>query len=294
MLSREVIRKIRRVEISARALVQGELVGHYRSLFKGEGVAFSELREYLAGDDVRAIDWNVSARMGKTHIKLFEEERDTVLMLMVDLSASMYFGTRGVSKRELVADIAAILAFSALSQGDSVGLILFSDQIELYLPPKRERNHVLRILRELYSFEPKSSGTRISSAIKFLLATTPRRGIGILVSDFLCEDWQQSLQRASRRHDMISVIVSGPFEVELPDVGIACFRDMESGMILEFDTGGPEAALYCQAIARKANERRTSMQRMRAEFVELQGDSKHVDVLLRYFRNRAQRRRKWG
>lgn len=291
MLPKEVVRKIRRLEIGSAALAQGPLVGQYRSMFKGQGMAFSEVREYFAGDDVRAIDWNVSARFGKPHIKLFEEERDTTMMLMVDISASMYFGTQELSKRELVAEVAAVFAFAAMSQGDSVGLILFSDQVELFVPPKRSRNHVLRILAELYTFECQSKNTQIAVATELLMATCSRRALGILMSDFLCEDWQTPLRRAARKHDTISVVVSDLFEENLPNVGIAHFLDAESGQVTEFDTGGPEARVYRQAVARRANERRSSMRKIRTDFVELQTDGRHLATILGHFRRRVQRRR---
>lgn len=292
MLSKELVRKIRRLEISANALAQSELGGHYHSLFRGQGMEVSDLREYFPGDDVRAIDWNVSARMGRTHVKLFEEEREKQLVLMVDISGSVFFGTQKANKREVAAEIAAILAFSAHSQGDSVGLVLFSDRVELYVPPRKGRTHVLRILREIYAFTGESLGSDLSPATELMMSVCRRRAIGVLISDFVCEDWERALRKVSRRHEIISVVVSDPFEGKLPSLGLVTFRDAETGEQCVFDTSGPEARTYRESYALRVQSRGNTMRKMGADFVELSTEGNHVDIVLKFFRARALARRR--
>ncbi|MBL4632879.1 MAG: DUF58 domain-containing protein [Kofleriaceae bacterium] len=292
--SGQLARKIRRLEISATALAQSELGGHYHSIFKGQGMEFCDVREYFPGDDVRAIDWSVSARMGKPHVKLFEEERDVELVLMVDVSASMLFGTQRLNKREVAAEIAAVLAFSALFQGDSVGLILFSDKVELFVPPRKGRQHLLRILREIYTFDAKLHNTRLSVATDLLSSICRRRAIGVILSDFQCADWEDALARSVVRHEIVSVLISDPFEMQIPDLGLACFQDLETGEYFEFDTRGPEAILYRQECEFARQELRTALKKMAASYVEVDTGSGHVDALLAYFRKRALQRRRGG
>ncbi len=292
--SGQLARKIRRLEISATALAQSELGGHYQSVFKGQGMELSDVREYFPGDDVRAIDWSVSARMGKPHVKLFEEERDKELVLMVDVSASMLFGTQILNKREVAAELAAVLAFSALHQGDSVGLILFSDKVEIFVPPRKGRQHLLRILREIYTFDAKLRKTRLSVATDLLFSACRRRAIGIVLSDFQCADWEHALARSVVRNEVVSVVISDPFEMQMPNVGLAFFQDLETGEYFEFDTGGPEAMLYRRDCELARQDLRTSMKKMTASYVEVDTGSSPIDALLAYFRKRALQRRRGG
>lgn len=289
MLSPELLEKIRKIEISTSRLVQSQLAGHYQSVFKGRGMAFSEVREYLPGDDVRSIDWNVSARMSKTHLKLFVEERDRTVMLLVDMSASGLFGTHAQSKREVAAEIAAMVAFSAIVNDDRVGLIVFTDQVELYLPPKKGKKHVLRVIREILSFRPESRKTDIGVGLEYLSKVTRRRSVCFLVSDFLVEDWQAPVKVASRRHDLVPVVISDPFELQLPKVGFALFQDIESGEIIEFDTCGPEAERYRQAAQDGSEAREANFRRLRLDSVHVQTDKPHVDALIAFFRRRERR-----
>ncbi len=289
MLSKELLKKIRKIEISTSRLVNNQLAGHYQSVFKGRGMAFSEVREYLPGDDVRSIDWNVSARMNNTHIKLFVEERDRTVMLLVDMSASGLFGTHSQSKREVAAEIAAMLAFSAIVNDDRVGLIVFTDQVELYLPPKKGKKHVLRVIREILSYQPRSRETNLEVGLSYLRKVTRRRTVSFLVSDFLAHNWQGPVRMASRRHDLVPVVISDPFEQELPKVGLVVFQDMESGELMEFDTSGSEGAEYRRRVALRRREREQCFRRLRLDSVHVQTDKPYVDALVTFFRRRERR-----
>ncbi|MEY3027685.1 MAG: hypothetical protein RL136_1804 [Planctomycetota bacterium] len=240
MLSPEIRRKIRTIEIRTNRMVSDVLAGRYRSAFKGRGMEFEEVRPYLYGDDVRSIDWNVSARAGEPHVKVFREERELTLMLAVDLSGSLSFGTRAQLKRELVAEIAATLAFSAIRSNDRVGMLLFTDRIEAFVPPRKGTRHALRIVRDLLAFEPAGRGTDIAQALDELNAALSKRSVIGVVSDFLsppgARPWEQSLSRLRRRHDILPIVVGDACERELPDVGILEFEDLESGRLVAFDT----------------------------------------------------------
>ncbi len=289
MLSRELLEKIRKIEISTSRLVTSQLAGHYQSVFKGRGMAFSEVREYLPGDDVRSIDWNVSARMSKTHVKLFTEERDRTVMLLVDMSASGLFGTHGQSKREVAAEIAAMVAFSAIVNDDRVGLIVFTDEVELYLPPKKGKKHVLRVIREILSYRPNSRKTDLEVGLEYLSKVTRRRTVSFLVSDFLADNWQAPVRMASRRHDLVPVVIADPFEQRLPNVGFVVFQDIETGELVEFDTSGPEAKEYSLNVAARKLEREQCFRRLKLDSVQLQTDKPYVDALVAFFRRRERR-----
>lgn len=289
MLSRELLEKIRKIEISTSRLVASQLAGHYQSVFKGRGMAFSEVREYLPGDDVRSIDWNVSARMSKTHVKLFVEERDRTVMLLVDMSASGLFGTQTQSKREVAAEIAAMVAFSAIVNDDRVGLIVFTDQVELYLPPKKGKKHVLRVIREILSYRPSSRKTDLGVGLEYLSKVTHRRTVSFLVSDFLANKWQAPVRMASRRHDLVPVVIADPLEQKLPKVGLVVFQDIESGELVEFDTSGPEAEEYRENVAARKLEREQCFRRLKLDSVHVQTDKPYVDALVTFFRRRERR-----
>lgn len=289
MLSRELLKKIRKIEISTSRLVNNQLAGHYQSVFKGRGMAFSEVREYRPGDDVRSIDWNVSARMNETHIKLFVEERDRTVMLLVDMSASGLFGSQEQSKREVAAEIAAMVAFSAIVNDDRVGLIVFTDTVELYVPPKKGKKHVLRVIREILSFEPASRKTDLSVGLEYLRRVTRRRTVAFLVSDFAAENWEKPVRMAGRRHDLVPVVISDPLEERLPDLGLVVFEDIETGQLVEFDTAGPEASEYLLELRRQREERERSFRRLRMDFVNVRTDLPYVDALVAFFRKREKR-----
>lgn len=233
----DILRKVRRIEIKTRGLSQNIFAGQYHSAFKGRGMAFSEVRGYQYGDDVRDIDWNVTARFSSPYVKVFEEERELTVMLLVDVSGSQSFGTQGQTKRELLTEIAATLAFSAIQSGDKVGVIFFTDRIEKYIPPKKGKRHILYIIREMLSFEPEGRGTDIAGAVEFLTKVQKRRTTAFLMSDLqTAQDMKQQLTIASHRHDLVAMQLCDLRERELPDVGILKVRDAETGEELYIDT----------------------------------------------------------
>ncbi|OYU82924.1 MAG: DUF58 domain-containing protein [Flavobacterium sp. BFFFF2] len=238
MDTKELLKKVRKIEIKSRRLSDHLFSGAYHTSFKGRGMTFSEVRQYQFGDDVRAIDWNVTARYNEPYVKVFEEERELTLMLMVDVSGSEHFGTGQQFKRDTITEIAATLAFSATQNNDKIGLILFSDQIELYIPPKKGKSHVLRLIRELIEFVPQSRKTNVSKALQFLSATQKKKAIVFMISDFISpEDYEKSLKIAAKKHDLTGVRVYDIRETQLPNVGLVQFEDAETGALMTIDTG---------------------------------------------------------
>src|SRR5438309_1565794 len=269
MIPREILKKIRQIELRTKRLVSETLAGQYHSVFKGQGMNFEEVREYQPGDEVRAIDWNVTARMNHPFVKKFVEERELTVMLLVDVSGSGVFGSGEQSKRELAAEIASVLAFSAIRNNDKVGLILFSDEVEKFIPPRKGRRHVLRVIREILFFEPKRRGTDLNTALHFLDRVTPHRAIAIVLSDFLVSgataatgDLAQRsralLRQTNRRHDVVAVQITDRYEFELPRVGRLTLEDAETGEVVEVDTrkGQQRAAFAEQQAARQAEVER--------------------------------------
>jgi len=289
MLPRELLKKIRKIEIYTSRLVNNQLAGQYQSVFKGRGMAFSEVRPYQAGDDVRLIDWNVSARMNEPHIKLFVEERDRTVMLLVDMSASGLFGSRTQSKREVAAEVAALVAFSAIKNNDRVGLIIFTDAVELFVPAKKGAKHVLRVITEILSYEPKSRRTNLNVAIEYLGRVARRKSVAFLVSDFLAGGWDQPLRVAARRHDLVPAVITDPMEEAVPSLGLVSFEDVETGAVVEFDTSGPEARAYAQHVSRMQRAREQTLKRLQIDFVNVRTDRPYVDALVAFFRARARR-----
>ncbi len=289
MLSRELLKKIRKIEIYTSRLVNNTLAGQYHSVFKGRGMAFEEVRPYTPGDDVRFIDWNVSARMYEPYVKLFVEERDRTVMLLVDMSASGLFGSRTQSKREVAAEVAALVAFSAIKNNDRVGLIIFTDHVERFVPPKKGAKHVLRVISEILSFEPVSRRTNINAGIEFLGRIAKRRSVAFLVSDFLASGWEQAVRVASRRHDVVPAVITDPLEEEIPKLGLALFEDVETGQLVEFDTSGPEARAYVNRVRRMRESREQTLRRLKIDFVNVRTDKPYVDALVAFFRARAKR-----
>ena len=290
MLSPEIRRKIRSIEIRTSRMVSDVLAGQYRSAFKGRGMEFEEVRPYLFGDDVRSIDWNVSARVGEPHVKVFREERELTVMLAVDLSGSLAFGTRAQLKRELVAEIAATLAFSAIRSNDRVGMLLFTDGIEEIVPPRKGTRHVLRIVRDLLAFEPKGRGTDIARALDELDATLSKRSVVCVVSDFLADGddrWEASLARLRRRHDVIPIVVADARERELPDVGIIDLEDLETGEVVAFDTASRWVREGWSEVAAERNEARERLfRKAKAEPLVLETGADFLDRLRAYFLRR--------
>lgn len=236
----EIIKKVRKIEIKARGLSQQMFSGEYHSAFKGHGMAFSEVREYQYGDDVRDIDWNVTARLNHPYVKIFEEEREMTVMLLVDVSGSNHFGTHHQFKEELVAEIAATLAFSAIQNNDKVGVILFSDKIEMFIPPKKGRTHILRIIRELISFEPESHGTNLTEALRYFSNVCKKRCTAFLLSDFYDDGYADALKIASSKHDLIALRIEDEKERILPNMGLVKFYDPESRQTIWVDTASHE------------------------------------------------------
>ena len=288
-IPRELLKKIRKIEIYTNRLVNNQLAGQYHSVFKGRGMAFSEVRQYVPGDDIRAIDWNVSARMNEPHVKLFTEERDRTVNLLIDMSASGLFGSSVQAKREVAAEIAALVAFSAIKNDDRVGLLIFTDRVELYVPPMKGKKHVLRVVREILTFQPESPRTNLSVGLEYLGKVARRKSVAFLVSDFLAQGWERPLQMASRRHDLVPVVITDPMEERLPRVGIVTFEDVETGEVTEFDTSGPEAQLFHEYVTRQRALREQALRRLKMDFVNVQTDRPYVDALVQFFRQRARR-----
>jgi uncharacterized protein (DUF58 family) len=289
VIPRELLKKIRKIEIYTNRLVNNQLAGQYHSVFKGRGMAFSEVRQYVPGDDVRAIDWNVSARMNDPHVKLFTEERDRTVNLMIDMSASGLFGSHIQAKRDVAAEIAALVAFSAIKNDDRVGLIVFTDRVESYVPPKKGKKHVLRVVREILTFQPSSPRTNLAAGLEYLGKVGRRKSVAFLVSDFLAHGWERPLQMANRRHDVVPVVITDPMEEKLPSVGLMTFEDVETGEIAEFDTSGSEAALFHQYVVRQRAVREQALRRLKMDVVNVRTDRPYVDALVQFFRARARR-----
>ncbi|GIW79065.1 MAG: hypothetical protein KatS3mg105_0872 [Gemmatales bacterium] len=292
MLPREIIRQIRRLQLFARRAVEDVLGGEYRSVFKGAGIAFEEVREYQPGDDVRAIDWNVTARMGHPYIKRFVEERELTVMLVVDVSGSQRFGSRFQRKREVAADLAALLAFCAVSNNDKVGLIQFTDEVEHYLPPRKGTRHVLRLIRDILYFQPGRDGTSLRTALQFLNRVRRKRAIVFVLSDFLDRDYDNLLKRTGLRHDMTMVRIVDRLEEEFPAAGLVHFADAETHETVLVDTSRQG---FGEQFSRQAQQRRDALRQLaRASFSELfevttNGD--HLDALVRYFERRERHQR---
>ncbi|MBI5384265.1 MAG: DUF58 domain-containing protein [Verrucomicrobia bacterium] len=256
MIPKEWLKRIRRVEIKSKLISEQLMAGASASIFKGRGIDFQDVREYVPGDDVRRIDWNVSGRMRKTFVKQFIEERELMVMLLVDMSHSGHFGTAGRTKRELAAELAGAIAFSAVRDCDRVGLILFTDHVEHYIAPRKTRQHVFRLIRDLLYHEVQGQGTSIKTALKFLNHVVHRPAIVFLISDFLDEGYERLLKAANQRHDVIALKLLDPRELSLPDVGLALVRDAETGEVMEIDTGDPGLRA---AYEQQAQERETAL-----------------------------------
>lgn len=294
----EILGRVRRMEVRTNRLVDDSLAGTYASVFKGRGMDFDRVRNYVAGDDVRTIDWNVTARTGEPHIKLFTEERELTIMLMIDVSASSDFGSVVDSKRELAAEAAGVLAASAIRNRDKVGLILFSDDVELYIPPGKGRIHIMRLIRETLYFQPASKGTDITKALDFANRIVHRKSVFFLVSDFCVgapfeehlNELRKKLKITTRRHDVIAVSVTDPREETLPDVGRIRIEDSETGRVIELDTGS--AKVRSDFEKRSRERRETVSSRIRSigvDFLEFKNGEDWMPALMSFFRNRRQR-----
>ncbi len=290
MIPTELLRKIRRIEIATSRLASELLAGQYHSAFKGRGIEFEEVRLYQPGDDVRSIDWNVTARAGDAHVKVFREERELTVMLIVDMSASQGFGTNEQTKRELLTELCATLAFSAIRNNDKVGLLAFTDRIEKFVPPRKGSRHVLRVIRELLAHKPQGQGTDIAMALEYFRHVQRRRCTAFLVSDFQDDGWEQAIRVVRRKHDLVAIDVGDRRESELPNVGLLEIRDAESGELTLLDTSsrGVRAAWATQAT--KDEARRTGwMRRHRIDRLPLLTGESFVETLSSFFRRREAR-----
>lgn len=290
MLPKELLAKIRRIQIRTSHMANDVFAGHYHSTFKGQGMEFEEVREYLPGDDVRSIDWNVTARQGKPFIKRFREERELTVMLLVDVSASQAFGTNEQLKRELVAEVGATLAFSATSNNDKVGLILFSDQIEEHVKPAKGTRHVLRVILDLLTFEPTGRGTNIAAALEHLNRVLRRRAVVFIISDFEDVDYERQLRIAKRRHNIIPITIRDPREVDLPNVRFVELVDNETGQRITVDTS---SAAFREAYHRQAMQsdeaRQLMFRRLNTEAIDLMTGESYVEPLTKFFRARERK-----
>ena len=290
MESSELLKKVRKIEIKTRGLSAQIFSGEYHSAFKGRGMAFSEVREYSHGDDIRNIDWNVTARFGHPYVKVFEEERELTVMLLVDVSESGSFGTNQQFKRDLITELTAVLAFSAIENNDKAGVILFSDQIELFIPPKKGKSHILRIIRELIRFEPKGKGTDIGSAMRYFNNMIKKRCIAFLISDFMGTGYEDSLKISAKKHDLAALRIYDQREAEMPNVGLVRFVDAETGKVCMMDTSNPDARRD-YGIWWKQTDRQTTelLTRSGIDHTILRTDQPYVQPLLNLFKKRDRR-----
>jgi uncharacterized protein (DUF58 family) len=287
MDTKELLQKVPKLELTTTRLTNHIFSGEYHSSFKGRGMTFSEVRQYQYGDDIRNIDWNVTARYNEAHVKVFEEERELTMMLMVDISGSEGFGSKSQFKKDIVTEIAATMAFSATQNNDKIGLILFSDNVELYIPPKKGRSHVLRIIRELIEFEPKSNKTDISQALKFLSGTQKKKAIVFVISDFMSENYEQTLKIASKKHDITGVRVYDIREEKIPNLGMVTMLDAETGKIQLVDTGSKTVRMnYEKHYHDRVNYFKDIFSKSGAGVVNTRVDENYVTKLLGYFKSR--------
>lgn len=290
MIPQDVMRQIRRIQIRTSRMVNDILAGQYESVFKGQGMEFKEVREYVPGDDVRMIDWNVTARSQVPHVKILAEERELTVLLIVDASGSGRFGSVARFKNELAAELCAVLAFSAIQNNDKVGLIIFTDVVELYVPPSKGRKHVLRVIREVLFFEPKARSTNIPAALHFLNGVMKRRAVVFLVSDFMAEGYEAALRIANKRHDIIAVPVTDPREETLPDVGLVAVRDAETGKEALIDTSNARLRQRYEEEARqRARQRDLILQRNGIDSIHVRTDRSYINEIHRFFRMREKR-----
>ena len=290
MLPKEVIKKIRRIEIRTKKLVNELFSGEYHSTFKGQGMEFEEVRQYEPGDDVRLIDWNVTARMGQPYIKKFREERELTVILLIDVSSSGQFGTRDRFKNETAAELGALLAFSAIKNNDKVGLIIFTDQIKIFVPPKKGRAHVLRIIREILYFKPHGKGTNIAAALEYFNKVIRRKSVVFLVSDFLSEGFTKPLQIANNKHDIIAIKVSDPREITFENIGLIELEDAETGEVLIIDTGSKEFRKeFAAQSAEDVAGLKKSFRSINLDFINIRTDQSYIVPLIQFFKMREKR-----
>ncbi len=288
METTELLKKVRKIEIKTRGLSNQVFSGQYHSAFKGRGMAFSEVREYAMGDDIRSIDWNVTARTGTPFVKVFEEERELTVMMLVDVSGSGDFGSRQMQKRQMMTEICAVISFSALQNNDKVGVIFFSDRIEKFIPPKKGKSHILRIIRELIDFTPESKGTDIGGALRYLTNAVKKRSIAFLLSDFMDKGYNDPLKIASRKHDMVAIRVHDALEAEIPNVGLLPLTDAETGQMVWLNTSDPKVRTRLKAESLRADaEMRDIFRKSGVDMAEVRTDGGYVKPLMNLFKRRG-------
>lgn len=290
METKELIKQVRQIEIKTRGLVNQVFSGEYHSVFKGRGMEFSEVREYQFGDDIRNIDWNVTARFGHPYIKIFEEERELTVVIAVDLSGSLFFGSLEKTKQQIAAELSAILAFSALKNNDKVGLLLFSDRIEKFVPPRKGKKHVLRIISEVLSFQPKGKGTNLKVSLEYLNNAIKKRSIVFFLSDFMDNGYEKSLKILGKKHDLIGIVLTDNKEVEIPKVGLVKFHDAETGKERWIDTSNKKVQLMYKSYRYNMIEKRKSLFiSSRLDAIDIRTDLDYVKPLVNFFKLRANR-----
>jgi uncharacterized protein (DUF58 family) len=290
MLTKELLKQVRQIEIKTKGLVNQVFSGEYHSVFKGRGMEFSEVREYQFGDDIRSIDWNVTARLGHPFIKIFEEERELTVMMLVDLSGSLIFGSIDKTKQQIAAELSAILAFSALKNSDKVGLILFTDKIEKFVPPRKGRKHVLRIIRELLSFEPEGKSTNIKAALEYMNNAIKKKSIAFLISDFMDTGYDKILRIVSRKHDLVGIVLNDIREDEMPKMGLVKFTDAETGSERWIDTDNNRMQfLFKQLRERNIAQRKSLFISSRLDSIEVDTGQNYIKPLVQFFRMRERR-----
>jgi len=290
MLTKELLKQVRQIEIKTRGVVNDVFSGEYHSVFKGRGMEFSEVREYQVGDDIRTIDWNVSARFGHPFIKIFEEERELTLMLLVDLSGSLVFGSVDKTKQQIAAELTAVLAFSAMKNNDKVGLILFTDEIEKFVPPKKGKSHILRIVREILSFEPQGNKTNIQGALEYFNHSVKKKSIAFLISDFMDDGYEKILRIVSKKHDLVSIVLEDPREKDLLKAGLIKFKDAETGRTRYIDTSNKNVQGYFkQKINERKNIQNEIFLKSRVDTVNIDISTSYVKPLINFFKLRVKR-----
>ena len=287
METSELLKKVRKIELKTKGLSNHIFAGEYHTAFKGRGMAFSEVREYQPGDDVRTIDWNVTARFNLPFVKVFEEERELTVMLIIDVSGSKNFGTQNQFKQELVTELAAVLAFSAIQNNDKIGVIFFSDKVEKFIPPKKGKSHILRIIRELIAFEPENTTTKIAEGLRFFNNVIKKRSVCFVISDFMDSGYDAPLKIANKKHDVIAIKINDPREEELPNIGLIQLKDAESGQLKWVDTSNPSVRESYQSYSRNRSQHTQQLfKNSGVDTIALQTDQDYIKPLIRFFKKR--------
>ena len=290
METTELLKKVRKIEIKTRGLSSQIFSGEYHSAFKGRGMAFSEVREYIQGDDIRSIDWNVTARFNAPYVKVFEEERELTVILLVDVSASGEFGTQSQFKKDLITELCAVLSFSAIQNNDKIGIIFFSDKIERFIPPKKGKTHILRIIRELIEFKPENSKTNINEALRYVSNVIKKKSIVFIISDFMDKNFDDALKLTNKKHDLVAFKIYDPGENELPEVGLIRLQDAETGAIIEIDSSDKSVRKGFSLIAAQREKMLSeSFAKSGVDWINLRTDRNYVQPLMKLFKKRGRK-----